>query len=160
MNARELYASIKEISMKVVLLKDIKGKGKKGDIINISDGYALNYLIPQGLAKAGTSSNLNEAHQAKEAQEYHNEQNRLKAVELKGELEKITLNIKVKCGANGKVFGSVTNKEIAEELNKLKLDIDKKKIECDTIKTTGEFNIKVRLHPTVVATLKLMIISE
>jgi len=143
--------------MKVVLLKDLKGKGKKGDVINISDGYALNFLIPQGIAKAGTSSNLNEANQAKEAKAYHDEQNRLKAVALKDELEKITLNIKVKCGANGKVFGSVTNKEISEELAKLKLDIDKKKIECDTIKTTGEFNIKVRLHPTVVATLKLMV---
>ncbi|MBE5758298.1 MAG: 50S ribosomal protein L9 [Clostridiales bacterium] len=146
--------------MKVVLLKDLKGKGKKGDVINISDGYALNFLIPQGIAKAGTSSNLNEANQAKEAKAYHDEQNRLKAVALKEELEKITLNIKVKCGANGKVFGSVTNKEISEELSKLKLDIDKKKIECDAIKTIGEFNIKVRLHPTVVATLKLMVVSE
>lgn len=146
--------------MKVVLLKDLKGKGKKGDVINISDGYALNFLIPQGIAKAGTSSNLNEANQAKEAKAYHDEQNRLKAVALKEELEKITLNVKVKCGANGKVFGSVTNKEISEELSKLKLDIDKKKIECDIIKTTGEFNIKIRLHPTVVATLKLMVVSE
>ena len=67
--------------MKVVLLKDIKGKGKKGDVINISDGYALNYLIPQGLAKPGTSSNLNEANQAKEAQAYHDEQTRLQAVQ-------------------------------------------------------------------------------
>ena len=146
--------------MKVVLLKDLKGKGKKGDVINISDGYALNFLIPQGIAKAGTSSNLNEANQAKEAKAYHDEQNRLKAVALKEELEKITLNVKVKCGANGKVFGSVTNKEISEELSKIKLDIDKKKIECDAIKTTGEFNIKVRLHPTVVATLKLMVMPE
>jgi len=145
--------------MKVVLLKDIKGKGKKGDIINTSDGYALNYLIPQGLAKAGNSTNLNEANQAKEAKAYHDEQARLKAVELKAELEKITLNIKVKCGNTGKVFGSVTNKEISEELSKLNIDIDKKKIETDVIKTVGLFDIKVRLHPTVIATLKVEIVA-
>lgn len=143
--------------MKVVLLKDLKGKGKKGDIINASDGYALNYLIPQGIAKAGTSSNLNEANQAKEAKAYHDEQNRLKALDLKKEIENLELNIKVKCGANGKVFGSVTNKEIMEELEKVKISIDKKKIETEPLKTIGLFQIKVRLHPTVLATLKVNI---
>ena len=146
--------------MKVVLLKDLKGKGKKGDIINISDGYALNFLIPQGIAKAGTSSNLNEANQAKEAKAYHDEQNRLQAVALKEIIEKITLPIKVKCGATGKVFGSVTNKEISEELSKQNLNVDKKKIETDALKTVGLFDIKVRLHPTVTAKLKVEIIAE
>lgn len=146
--------------MKVVLLKDLKGKGKKGDIINISDGYALNFLIPQGIAKAGTSSNLNEANQAKEAKAYHDEQTRLQAVAMKSELEKLSLKISVKCGATGKVFGSVTNKEIADELAKHKIDVDKKKIETGAIKTVGLFDIKVRLHPTVVANLKVEIVSE
>ena len=146
--------------MKVVLLKDIKGKGKKGDIINISDGYAQNYLIPQGLAKPGTSTNLNEANQAKEAQKYHDEQNRLKAVELKKVIDNTNLTVKVKCGSTGKVFGSVTNKEIADELLKNKIDVDKKKIETITIKTTGEFTLKVKLHPTVTAQLKVTIIPE
>ena len=146
--------------MKVVLLKDLKGKGKKGDVVNISDGYALNFLIPQGIAKAGTSSNLNEANQAKEAKAYHDEQTRLQAVAQKAELEKITLTIPVKCGATGKVFGSVTNKEISEELAKHKLDIDKKKIETSAIKTIGVFDIKVRLHPTVVANLKVEIVAN
>ena len=145
--------------MKVVLLKDLKGKGKKGDIIEISTGYAQNYLIPQGIAKPGTSSNLNEANQAKEAKAYHDEQNRLKAVELKNTLEKTQVTIKVKCGATGKVFGSVTNKEISDALEKQGLQIDKKKIETDTIKTIGLFDIKVRLHPTVIATLKVEIVS-
>ncbi|MBE5738548.1 MAG: 50S ribosomal protein L9 [Clostridiales bacterium] len=146
--------------MKVVLLKDLKGKGKKGDIIEISTGYAQNYLIPQGIAKPGTSSNLNEANQAKEAQAYHNEQNRLKAVELKNTLEKTQVTIKVKCGTTGKVFGSVTNKEISEALSQQGLEVDKKKIETDTIKTVGLFDIKVRLHPTVVANLKVDIVAE
>lgn len=144
--------------MKVVLLKDLKGKGKKGDIINASDGYALNYLIPQGIAKAGTSSNLNEANQAKEAKVYHDEQNKLKALELKETIENTNLSIQVKCGANGKIFGSVTNKEISEELEKINISVDKKKIETEPIKTTGNFEIKVRLHPTVVAKLKVTIV--
>lgn len=145
--------------MKVVLLKDLKGKGKKGDVINTSDGYALNFLIPQGIAKAGTSSNLNEANQAKEAKMYHDEQNRLKAIELKKVIENTTVNIQVKCGANGKVFGSVTNKEIADELEKLNIDVDKKKIETEALKATGLYTIKVRLHPTVVASLKVNILG-
>ncbi len=143
--------------MKVVLLKDLKGKGKKGDIIEINNGYAMNYLIPQGIAKAGTASNLNEANQAKQAQAYHDEQNRLQAIEIKGKLEKIQLNIKVKCGATGKVFGSVTNKEISEELTKIGFNIDKKKIVTDAIKTIGLFEINIKLHPTVTAKLKVEI---
>lgn len=146
--------------MKVVLLKDLKGKGKKGDIINASDGYALNFLIPQGIAKAGTSSNLNEANQAKESQAYHNEQNRLKCVAQKEEIEKITLKISVKCGANGKVFGSVTNKEIADELGKYNIVVDKKKIDTPAIKTVGLFDIKVKLHPSVTANLKVEIVAD
>lgn len=141
--------------MKVVLLKDLKGKGKKGDIIEINNGYAMNYLIPQGIAKAGTATNLNEAHQAKEAKAYHDEQDRLKAIDIKGKLEQVTLSIKVKCGATGKVFGSVTNKEISEELAKIGYDIDKKKIVTDAIKTIGLFTINVKLHPTVTAKLKV-----
>ena len=146
--------------MKVVLLKDLKGKGKKGDIIETNSGYAMNYLIPQGIAKAGTSSNLNEANQAKQAKEYHDEQFRLACVALKEKLDVLTLTIKVKCGANGKIFGSVTNKEIAEELLKQGLEVDKKKIVTDAIKTPGVFNLKVKLHPTVTANLKVEIVSQ
>jgi len=146
--------------MKVVLLKDLKGKGKKGDIIEASDGYALNFLIPQGIAKAGTSSNLNEANQAKQAKEYHNEQAKQQAIALKSELEKLTLKLLVKCGANGKVFGSVTNKEVSEELAKKNINIDRKKIEVDTIKTTGMFEIKIKLFPGITAKIKLEVTAE
>lgn len=146
--------------MKVVLLKDLKGKGKKGDIINASDGYALNFLIPQGIAKPGTSSNLNEAHQAQKSKEFHDEQNRLKAIEQKNIIEKTEISLKVKCGANGKVFGSVTNKEISEELAKINIIVDKKKIETEPIKNMGTYEIKAKLHPTVTAKLKVNIVSE
>ena len=146
--------------MKVVLLKDLKGKGKKGDIIEANQGYAMNFLIPQGIAKPGTSSNLNEANQAKQAKEYHNEQARLQALEQKKVLEKLTLQLKVKCGANGKVFGSVTNKEVADELQKHNLNIDKKKIELATIKTTGTFDVKIKLFPEITAKVKIEVIPE
>lgn len=146
--------------MKVVLLKDLKGKGKKGDIIEANQGYAMNFLIPQGIAKPGTSSNLNEANQAKQAKEYHNEQARLQAIDQKKILEQLPLQLKVKCGANGKVFGSVTNKEVSDELQKHNLNIDKKKIELNAIKTTGVFEVKVRLFPEVVAKMKIEVIPE
>lgn len=146
--------------MKVVLLKDLKGKGKKGDIINISDGYAQNFLIPQGIAKAGTSSNLNEAHQAKDAQAYHDEQNRLAAVALKEVVDNTNLIIKVKCGNTGKIYGSVTNKEISEELAKIGINIDKKKIETDALKALGSYTLKVKLHPTVTASLKVEVVAD
>lgn len=146
--------------MKVVLLKDLKGKGKKGDIIEANHGYAMNFLIPQGIAKAGTSSNLNEANQAKKAQEYHTEQARLQAVALKDELDNFSLTLKVKCGANGKVFGSVTNKEVADELAKHNFNVDRKKIELSTIKTTGVFDVKIKLFVGVTANLKLTVEAE
>ena len=146
--------------MKVVLLKDLKGKGKKGDIIEANNGYAMNYLIPQGIAKPGTSSNLNEANQAKKAQEYHTEQAREKASEMKKELDKLSINISVKCGNTGKVFGSVTNKEVAEELGKLGYSIDRKKIELETIKTTGTFDVKIKLFPGITANIKLNVSAE
>lgn len=146
--------------MKVVLLKDLKGKGKKGDVIEASDGYAKNFLIPQGIAKAGTSSNLNEANQAKKAQEYHTEQARQQAIATKAELEKVSLKLAVKCGATGKVFGSVTNKEIADRLAKFNIDIDRKKIEVATIKTVGTFDVKIKLFPGVTANIKVEIVAE
>ena len=145
--------------MKVVLLKDLKGKGKKGDIIEISSGYAQNFLIPQGIAKAGTSSNLNEATQAKQAQEYHTEQARLFAIEQKKQIESLSLKISVKCGANGRVFGSVSNKEVSDELSRHNIDVDRKKIEFNNIKTTGTFDVKIKLFPGVTATLKVEVVG-
>ena len=146
--------------MKVVLIKDCKGKGKKGDIIDVSDGYAQNFLIPNGYAKIGNASNLNEANQAKKANAYHDEQNRLAAVELGKKVEATNVTLQVRCGQNGKVFGSITNKEIAEALEKQGISIDKKKIDAETIKATGEYTVKVNLHPTVKVKLKVTITNQ
>ncbi len=146
--------------MKVVLLKDLKGKGKKGDVVTVNDGYAQNFLIPNGYAIVGSSMALNEAKQAKDASAYHLEQSRQKALALAGELKGKKLTIAVKSGANGKIFGSVTNKEIADNLEKIGYTIDKKKIEVEQIKTLGEYPVKIKLFTNITAEITVNIVAE
>ena len=146
--------------MKVVLLKDLKGKGKKGDVINVNDGYAQNYLLPNGYCVIGNASNLNEAKQAKAASAYHEEQNQIKARELGAKLKNISIVLAVKCGANGKIFGSVTNKEVSAELEKQGFDIDKKKIEMPLIKNTGEYTAKIKLYANISTDIKVQVVEE
>jgi len=146
--------------MKVVLLKDLKGKGKKGDVITVNDGYAQNFLIPNGYAIVGSSMALNEAKQAKDANAYHLEQSRLKALALSNELKGKKITIAVKSGANGKIFGSVTNKEIADNLEKIGYNIDKKKIEVEQIKTLGEYPVKIKLFTNITAEITVEIVGE
>lgn len=146
--------------MKVVLLKDLKGKGKKGDIINVNDGYASNFLVPNGYAVVGTNSAVNEANQAKQANAYREEQNRLAAQELAKKLKDKEVLISVKAGANGKIFGSVTNKEVSVALEKIGFDIDKKKIELDQVKSLGEYSAKIKLYPNITATIRVKVVGE
>ena len=145
--------------MKVILLKDVKGTGKKGDICNVSDGYATNFLIKNGCAKIADAKGMQESNSQKEADAYHKEQERLKAVELGKKIENKTILLKAKCGENGKLFGAVTSKEIAEAIKQnLNIDVDKRKILLDgTIKTVGEFTLVVKLHPTVSAKFNLKV---
>lgn len=147
--------------MKVILLKDDKRYGKKGDVINVNDGFANNYLIPNKIAVVASSSNLNEARQLKES-EMHKAQVILnEANALKEKLKLVKLLLKVKIGDNGKLFGSVTSKEISEELEKQGISIDKRKIELDSpIKNTGLFDIKIKLHPQVMASVLLEVVAE
>ena len=145
--------------MKVVLLKDLKGKGKKGDIINVNDGYATNFLVPNGYAVVGTNSAVNEANQAKEANAYREEQNRVAAMKLAEQLKDKEVVISVKAGANGKIFGSVTNKEVSAQLSVLGFDVDKKKIELDQIKSLGEYKAKLRLYPNITAVINVKVIE-
>lgn len=146
--------------MKVVLLKDVKNKGKKGEIVNVNDGYAQNYLIPNGLAVSASSSAINEANQAKQANAYKEEQNVKNAKEIAEKLQGKEYTIKVKSGANGKIFGSVTNKEVAELLEKQGFAIDKKKIEIDSIKSLGIYNVKIKLYVGVSTSIKLNVVAE
>ncbi len=145
--------------MKVILLQDIKGTGKKGDIINASDGHARNYLIPKGLGVEANAGNLN-AKQNKDRKEEEEKQAILdEAKQLKAKIDEVELKIEAKLGSNGKLFGTITNKEIHEELIKqFSIDIDKKKITLkNPIKAIGTFDVVIKLHQKVSAELTVKV---
>lgn len=146
--------------MKVVLLKDIKGCGKKGEIKEVADGYANNFLIKNNFAKKADNSAINESKGKEVAADYHKEQERQKALKLKEIIDKVNLTLCIKCGENGKVFGSVTSKEIAEALLKQGIELDKKKIDLnEPIKSTGNYVINVKVYPNIIAKFNLTIES-
>ena len=145
--------------MKVILLEDVKALGKKGEIVNVNDGYARNFIFPKKLGLEATSKNLNDlklqkANEDKKAQALLDE---AKELAKKVEAGKVTLAIKV--GEGGRTFGSVSSKEIAVEVKKqMNLDIDKKKIQLKAaIKTLGTHNVPVKLHAKVTAELKVVV---
>lgn len=148
--------------MKVILLDNIKGVGKKDEVINASDGYARNFLFPKKLAVEANAENMSKLNNKKEAANYKKDVEKQKAEELAKKLKGIMLKIRVKAGENGKIFGGVTAKEISENLkDQYSFDVDKKKIELkDTIKTLGEFNVPIKLFEGVIASLKVEVISE
>lgn len=147
--------------MKVILMKDVKGTGKKGDVKEVSDGYAKNFLLKNGYAKVANNSNLNENTLQKDASAYHKEQERLAAVEKAKTIEGKVISLAVKCGENGKVFGSITSKEIAEGFKNMGIDVDKRKIELGSpIKTSGSYNLEVKLYPGVSAKFVLSVRAD
>ncbi|MCI1958725.1 MAG: 50S ribosomal protein L9 [Clostridia bacterium] len=147
--------------MKVILLQDVKGSGKKGQTINASDGYAANFLIPRKLAIMATDGNLNALKQQKKAEDRKTAEELAKAQQMAKKLEAITVKVTVKTGDNGKLFGSVTNKEIAQAMEEQSgIKIDKKKVVLDEpIKMTGEQKVDVKIHPQVTAKVKVAIIE-
>lgn len=148
--------------MKLILLEDVKGVGKKGDVVNKNDGYALNFLIPKKLAVEATKSNINDLELKKKADERRKKEEYEEAKELGEKLKDKIVKVSVKAGENGKVFGSVTNKEIsAALLQQTGIDIDKKKITLnDPIKMVGRRTVKVKLHPKVTVELTVEIAGE
>ena len=148
--------------MKVILLDNIKGVGKKDEIINASDGYARNYLFPKKLAVEATKENLGKLESKNEANKFKKQNEKNDAIEVANKLKELVLTIKVKAGENGKVFGGVTSKEISENLKEqYKIEIDKKKIEVkETIKNIGRFTINIKLYEGVNAKLTVNIIAE
>ena len=148
--------------MKVILLDNIKGVGKKDEVINAADGYARNFLLPRKLAVEANAENMSKLNNKKEAASYKKDVERQAAEELARKLKGIMLKVKVKAGENGKIFGGVTAKEISDNLkSQYKFDIDKKKIELkETIKTLGEFNVPIKLFEGVVANLKVEVIGQ
>lgn len=148
--------------MKVILKADVKSVGKKGDIINASDGYARNFLFPKGLAVEATEGNLKALKAIKVSEQKKKEEELKNARELAKKIEGLTVLIKVKTGENGKLFGSITSKDIADELKKqFKIEVDKKKVILEeAIKSAGTYNVEVKVYPDVVASLKVNIMQD
>ena len=147
--------------MKVILNQDVKGQGKKGDMIEVSDGYARNFLLPKNLAKEATKENINVMKGQKDSQEFRKKKELEEAQEIKGKVEEVVVKMKAKAGENGKLFGSVTSKDIAEELKmQHHIKLDKKKFLLpDGIKTLGVTEVEIKIHPGVVAKLKVSVES-
>ena len=147
--------------MKVILLSDIKGVGKKDEIINASDGYARNYLFPKKLALEANNDNLLKLKSKQDASAFKKNKEKEEAISLANKLKEITLKIEVKAGENGKIFGGVTSKEISENLSKKEnIDIDKKKIVLnETIKNLGTFTVDVKLYEGVLGKLKVQVLG-
>ena len=148
--------------MKVILLQDVKPHGKKGDMVEINDGYARNFIIPKKLGVEANSANMNDLKLQKANQEKIAAQQLADAKELAEKIEKIKVKMKIKTGEGGKTFGSITAKEISAELKKQhNIDIDKKKIVLnDAIKSIGEFSVNIKLHAKVTANLSVNVDSE
>ena len=148
--------------MKVILKADIKGVGKKDQVINASDGYARNFLFPKNLAVEANNSNMSKLQAKNDANQYRKDQEKEAAKETAKKIENITLKLQVKAGENGKIFGGVSSKEIAENLEKQhNIKVDKKKINLkETIKTLGTQTIEIKLFEGVTGKLKVSVIEE
>ena len=145
--------------MIVILTKDVKGTGKAGEVVTVSDGYARNMLLPKGLAKEATEGNIRNLEKQKALAAEKREEQKAAAQKQAEVLDKITLEIKSKGGESGKLFGSITSKDIAEALAEQEnIKIDKKKIDMpNPIKQTGESHVTIKLFPEVSATLKVRV---
>ncbi len=148
--------------MKVILLDNIKGVGKKDEVINASDGYARNFLFPKKLAVEANSENMSKLNNKKEANNYRKDLEKQVAEETAKKLKGILLKVNVKAGENGKIFGGVTAKEIADTLKtQANIEVDKKKIELkEQIKTLGTFSVNVKLYEGVTGVLKIDVIAK
>ena len=147
--------------MKVILKENIKGVGKKDEVIEASDGYARNFLLPKNLAVPANAENMSKLKAKNQSIAYQKEQEKEAAQKTAEKLSKIQLKIQVKAGENGKIFGGVSSKEIAESLEKqYNIKVDKKKIDLkETIKTLGARTIEIKLYEGVIGKLKIDVIS-
>lgn len=145
--------------MKVILLQDVKGQGKKGDLINASDGYARNFLLPRKLAKEADAGSIKQIEIQKESEAFHIAEEKRKAEETRAFLSGKSIRFKTTGGADGRLYGAVTAKDVSEKIgSELGLDVDKRLITIsDTIKTTGEYTVRIKLFQGISAELKLIV---
>lgn len=148
--------------MKVILTQDVKAQGKKGDLINVSDGYARNFLFPKGLAIEANKQALNELEGKKGAEAYRRNLEEEKARNIAERMKEITVKMSAKAGAGGKLFGSITSKDVAEALKaQFKIDIDKRKIDLkDGIKTCGTIEVPVKLYTGISGSFKVEVTEQ
>lgn len=144
--------------MKVILLQDVKKLGKKGDVVNTSDGYARNFLFPRKLAVEANDSNMHVLNNKKEAERRQKTAEIEQAQKLAKEIQGKEILIKVKTGEHGRLFGSITGKDISEELKKkFNIDIDKKKIVVDIIRQLGTYEVEVKIYPEISTKIKVVV---
>lgn len=148
--------------MKVILQTDVKGTGKKGQVLEVADGYARNFLLPKKLAVEATPGNMQDIKHKKEREDLRKAQEKEAARELAGKLDSLLIDVKTKIGEGGRLFGSITSKEIADVLKKQHgYEVDKRKIELkEPIKALGIFVVQVKLLPAVSATLKVQVSAQ
>ena len=148
--------------MKVILKENIKGVGKKDQIINASDGYARNYLFPKNLAVEANNANMSKLKAKNDSAQYKKDQEKEEAKQIAEKLKKITIKVEVRAGENGKIFGGVSSKEIAENLEaQHKIKIDNKKINLkETITPLGFHNVEIKLYEGVIGTAKIDVIGK
>ncbi|KGA96228.1 50S ribosomal protein L9 [Alkalihalobacillus alcalophilus ATCC 27647 = CGMCC 1.3604] len=147
--------------MKVIFLSDVKGKGKKGEVKNVSEGYARNFLFPKNLAVEATNSNVKDLEAKKKSAQKKTEEELEEAKAYKAKLEAAEVTIKAKSGEGGRLFGAVSTKQIAETLASMKLKVDKRKILLDDpIRSLGYTNVPIKIHPEVIATVKVHVVEQ
>ena len=144
--------------MQVILTQDVKGQGKKGQMVNVSDGYARNFLLPRGLAQEATKENINVMKGKAESLEYKIKTEKEAAQKIVDALKEIEVVLTAKCGANGKLFGSITSKDVAEALKmQHHIKLDKKKFVMNDIKTLGTTEVEVKIYTGIAGKLKVVV---
>lgn len=150
--------------MKVILLQDVKKQGKKGDIIEVSDGYGRNYLVKNGLAKVADNAAINQLKSKKKADKKAAEEERQEALEVKDELDKeeTVATISAKVGEDGRLFGAITSKQIASALDKQHgIKVDRRKIQMDeNLTALGQYKIPIKLHPEIDGDIRVHVVEE
>lgn len=140
--------------MKVILLQDVKGQGKKGELVNVSDGYARNFLLPRNLAMIADATAMNELRNKEASVQYHKEMDKKAAQEAAAQINGKTVTIKARAGQKGKLFGAVTTKEVADALkSQLSVTVDRRKISMNDIKAFGTYSAEVKLLQGITATV-------
>ena len=146
--------------MQVILKEDVKKLGKKGEIVEVQEGYGRNFLIPKGLAAVATKENMNVAKQKQGAKEHADKKAEDEAKLMAAQLEKVSVTIKAKAGEGGKFFGKITAKDVADALKAKNIDVDKKKISLPNVDALGEYEAVIKVHPKITSKIKVVVEEE